>query len=271
MFALCYGSFEYQPVSRMVLTVNNVVNEVSASQPLRRNGFTFKQFFVAHDRCAMKVGTDGVLLGAWAPVEQATRILDIGTGSGLIAMMLAQRTPPSVLIDAAELDLPAAEQAKENFRASPWAERLNVFAQDINLVAQTHPARYDLIVSNPPYFESAVACRDEARNTARYTETLTHSALLQCAETLLRAQGLFYVVLPYDIGLTLERNAHQQGWFTSRRLAVRDRPGKPLNRLLLALSRQPVETDSQELDLREKEGVYSPAFRSLIADFYLNY
>lgn len=255
----------------MVLTVNIVVNEVSASQPLRRNGFTFKQFFVAHDRCAMKVGTDGVLLGAWAPVEQATRILDIGSGSGLIALMLAQRTSPSVVIDAVELDIPAADQAKENFQASTWAERLNVFAQDINVVAQTHPAQYDLIVSNPPYFESAVACRDEARNTARYTETLTHSALLQCAETLLMAQGLFCVVLPYDIGLALENDAHLQGWFTSRRLAVRDRPGKALNRLLLVLSRQPAETDSQELDLREKEGVYSQAFRALIADFYLNY
>lgn len=251
--------------------MNNVVNEVSTSQPLRRNGFTFKQFFVAHDRCAMKVGTDGVLLGAWTPVAQATRILDIGSGSGLIALMLAQRTSSSVVIDAAELDLPAADQAKENFHDSPWAERLNVFAQDINVVAQTHPCRYDLIVSNPPYFESAVTCRDEARNTARYTQTLTHSALLQCAEKLLTEQGLFCVVLPYDLGLTLESNAHQQGWFSSCRLAVRDRPGKALNRLLLVLSRQPAETDSQELNLRESEGVYSSEFRALIADFYLNY
>ncbi|TPG64257.1 methyltransferase domain-containing protein [Ewingella americana] len=255
----------------MVITVNNVVNEVSVSQPLRRNGFTFKQFFVAHDRCAMKVGTDGVLLGAWASVEQASCILDIGSGSGLIALMLAQRTPSSVMIDAAELDLPAAEQAKQNFEASPWAKRLNVFAQDINVVAQTHPAQYDLIVSNPPYFESAVACRDEARNTARYTQTLTHSALLKCAEKLLMSRGVFCVVLPYELGLALESNAHQQGWFTVRRLAVRDRPGKVLNRLLLALSRQPAEADSHELDLREREGVYSPAFRALIADFYLNY
>lgn len=271
MFALCYDSFEYQTVSLMVLTVNNVVKDVSASQPLRRNGFTFKQFFVAHDRCAMKVGTDGVLLGAWAPVEQASRILDIGSGSGLIALMLAQRTSSAVVIDAVELDLPAADQAKENFQGSPWTERLNIFAQDINVVAQTHPDHYDLIVSNPPYFESAVACRDEARNTARYTQTLTHSALLQCAEKLLMPQGVFCVVLPYDLGVTLEGNAHQQGWFTVRRLAVRDRPGKALNRLLLTLSRQPGEFDFQELDLREREGVYSPAFRALITDFYLNY
>lgn len=238
---------------------------------MRRNGFTFKQFFVAHDRCAMKVGTDGVLLGAWAPVEGASRILDIGCGSGLIALMLAQRTPASVLIDAVELDIPAAEQASENFQASLWASRLNVFAQDINVVAQTHPARYDLIVSNPPYFESAVACRDEARNTARYTETLTHSMLLQCAEKLLMAQGKFCVVLPYDLGLALEADAHQKAWFTLSRLAIRDRPGKALNRLLLVLSKQPATADLRELDLREQEGVYSSDFRQLIADFYLNY
>lgn len=253
------------------LTVKNVVNEVKVSQPMRRNGFTFKQFFVAHDRCAMKVGTDGVLLGAWAPVEQATRVLDIGSGSGLIALMLAQRTGESVRIDAVELDIPAAEQAAENFQASPWAVRLQVFAQDINLVAQSHPAHYDLIVSNPPYFEAAVACRDEARNTARYTESLTHAALLDCADKLLQPSGKFCVVLPYDLGLQLEAKAQQAGWFTFSRLAVRDRPGKPLNRLLLVLCKQPTEACLQEMDLREREGVYSPEFRALIADFYLNY
>lgn len=253
------------------LTVKNVVKEVSASQPMRRNGFTFKQFFVAHDRCAMKVGTDGVLLGAWAPVVGATRVLDIGSGSGLIALMLAQRTDDAVMIDAVELDIPAAEQAAENFQSSPWAARLQVFAQDIHVVAQSHPAHYDLIVSNPPYFESAVACRDEARNTARYTETLTHAALLNCADKLLQPNGKFCVVLPYDLGLQLEAKAQQAGWFTFSRLAVRDRPGKPLNRLLLVLSKQPAEASLQEMDLREREGVYSPEFRALIADFYLNY
>lgn len=219
----------------------------------------------------MKVGTDAVLLGAWATVAGASRILDIGSGSGLIALMLAQRSDSSVLVDAVELDTPAAEQAGENFQASPWAARLQIFAQDITIVAQTHPAHYDLIVSNPPYFEAAVACRDEARNTARYTETLTHAALLVCANRLLSPNGKFCVVLPYELGLALENNAHQQGWYTSRRLAVRDRPGKPLNRLLLELSKQVIEANIQEMDLREREGVYSPEFRQMIADFYLNY
>ncbi|MFC6208562.1 tRNA1(Val) (adenine(37)-N6)-methyltransferase [Rahnella laticis] len=248
-----------------------MAKEVSSARPLRRNGFTFKQFFVAHDRCAMKVGTDGVLLGATAPVSGAKRILDIGCGSGLIAIMLAQRSDPQTTIDAVELEPAAAEQAAENFRESVWAQRLSVFAQDINDYARQHPAEYDLIVSNPPYFESAVDCRDEARNAARYTETLTHAALLECAGKLITPQGLFSVVLPYDIGLAFETLANHQGWFTAWRMAVRDRPGKPLNRLLLTLSKQPVEKEEMELDLRKSEGIYSEAFCALIADFYLNY
>lgn len=263
--------FSFTGLLAGVITVKSVTREVSSAQPLRRNGFTFKQFFVAHDRCAMKVGTDGVLLGATAPVSKARRVLDIGCGSGLIAIMLAQRSSDETRIDAVELDPPAAAQADENFRESLWSHRLAVFAQDINVYAQEHPAQYDLIVSNPPYFESAVACRDEARNAARYTETLTHAALLDCAQRLITPEGLFSVVLPYDIGLAFEALAHQKGWYSAWQMAVRDRPGKPLNRLLLTLSRQAVAREDHELALRKSEGVYSEAFCALITDFYLNY
>jgi tRNA1Val (adenine37-N6)-methyltransferase len=247
------------------------VTEARASKPLRGNGFTFKQFFVAHDRCAMKVGTDGVLLGAWSPVEGARRILDIGTGTGLVALMLAQRTQNEVRVDAVELESAAAEQAKENFAESRWSGRLHVFAEDVNHFAQNAAQGYDLVVSNPPYFESAVACRDEARNAARYTETLTHEALLGCASRLLTPHGTFCVVLPYEIGLTFEQAAAAQGWHTRARMDIRDRPGKPLNRMLLALTKQPGEPDYRELALREQLNVYSTEFRRLITDFYLNY
>lgn len=247
------------------------MTEAAINKPLRRNGFTFKQFFVAHDRCAMKVGTDGVLLGAWAPVSQARRILDIGTGTGLVALMLAQRSKESVCIDAVELENDAATQAKENFAESAWSARLAVYGEDINHFAQRSAQGYDLIVSNPPYFESAVACRDEARNAARYTETLTHEALLRCAERLITAAGTFCVVLPYDIGLSFEQSAQQQQWHTQARVDIRDRPGKPLNRMLLALCRQPREPEHRELAIREQLNVYSTEFRELIADFYLNY
>src|SRR5699024_1890948 len=149
---------------------------------LRKGGFTFKQFFVAHDRCAMKVGTDGVLLGAWAPVDGVQSVLDIGSGSGLIALMLAQRNT-KLRVDAVELDSDAAVQAQGNFTESPWAERLHVINQDIVSYSQLHSVQYDLIVSNPPYFEPAVACRDEKRDQARYTATLTHDVLLESAKS----------------------------------------------------------------------------------------
>ncbi len=251
--------------------MTNVGEQLKKKPALRGGGFTFKQFFVAHDRCAMKVGTDGVLLGAWAPVEKARKVLDIGCGSGLIALMIAQRSAPEVEIDGVELEPEAAQQASSNAAQSPWAERVHIYVQDVHQFAESHPHQYDLIVSNPPYFAPAVACRDEARDTARYTGSLTHDALLNCAEKLITKEGVFCVVLPHDLGEELARLAVQQDWFVHCQVNIRDRPGKPLHRMLLTLSRQPAETQYQHLDLRQSEGVYSPEFCALISEFYLNY
>ncbi|CNL03110.1 putative S-adenosyl-L-methionine-dependent methyltransferase [Yersinia frederiksenii] len=251
--------------------MTNVGEQLKKKPALRGGGFTFKQFFVAHDRCAMKVGTDGVLLGTWAPVEKARKVLDIGCGSGLIALMIAQRSAPEVEIDGVELEPEAAQQASSNAAQSPWAERVHIYAQDVHQFAESHPHQYDLIVSNPPYFAPAVACRDEARDTARYTGSLTHDALLNCAEKLITKEGVFCVVLPHDLGEELARLAVQQDWFVHCQVDIRDRPGKPLHRMLLTLSRQPAETQYQHLDLRQSEGVYSPEFCALISEFYLNY
>ncbi|CNB45440.1 putative S-adenosyl-L-methionine-dependent methyltransferase [Yersinia frederiksenii] len=251
--------------------MTNVDVQLKKKPALRGGGFTFKQFFVAHDRCAMKVGTDGVLLGAWVPIEKARKVLDIGCGSGLIALMIAQRSAPDVEIDGVELEPEAAQQASSNAAQSPWAERVHIYAQDIHQFAENHPHQYDLIVSNPPYFAPAVACRDEARDTARYTGSLTHDALLNCAEKLITKEGVFCVVLPHDLGGELAHLAVQQDWFVHCQVDIRDRPGKPLHRMLLTLSRQPAETQYQHLDLRQSEGVYSPEFCALISEFYLNY
>lgn len=141
----------------------------AVTKPLRRDGFTFKQFFVAHDRCAMKVGTDGVLLGAWAPVIEAGRALDIGTGSGLVALMLAQRMHGAIAIDAVDLDPYACRQARDNFTASPWATSLCAVEGDICAYADRASRRYKSIVSNPPYFSTGPACATPARERARYT------------------------------------------------------------------------------------------------------
>ncbi|PHM69247.1 tRNA1(Val) (adenine(37)-N6)-methyltransferase [Xenorhabdus sp. KJ12.1] len=238
---------------------------------LRRGGFTFKQFFVGHDKCAMKVGTDGVLLGTWAPVDNRKNCLDIGCGSGLIALMIAQRSGNDTAIDAVELDEDAAMQAIENIAQSPWPDRIRVYRQDIHDFAVRSEIRYDLIVSNPPYFEPAIACRNEARNQARYTEALTHQGLLDCVEQLITPNGLFCVVLPYGIGELFEKMAIECGWFPHYRLNIRDRLDKPLHRLLLGLSRQRQEIQVSELMIRAADGTYSNEFQQLVKDFYLYY
>ena len=169
---------------------------------LRRNGFTFKQFFVAHDRCAMKVGTDGILLGAWAPVAGVKRCLDIGAGSGLLALMLAQRTDDSVMIDAVELESEAAAQA------------------DIQQWITQQTVRFDLIISNPPYYQQGVECSTPQREQARYTTTLDHPSLLTCAAECITEEGFFCVVLPEQIGNGFTELALSMGWHLRLRTDV---------------------------------------------------
>ncbi|PLV49996.1 methyltransferase [Erwinia sp. E602] len=236
---------------------------------LRANGFTFKQFFIAHDRCAMKVGTDGVLLGAWAPVAGVQRVLDIGSGSGLIALMLAQRTAADVQIDAVELDPAAAGQAQENVAASPWPSRVSVHQADILSWAQQCAHRYSLIVSNPPYFTPGSACASDERAAARSTTTLTHEALLTCAENLIAEEGFFCVVLPEDAGSRLVALAQQRGWHLRFRTDVADNDTRPPNRVLLALSPTPGEQLLDRMTIRGADNHYSEAHCSLTRDFYL--
>ncbi|MFC3396457.1 tRNA(1)(Val) (adenine(37)-N(6))-methyltransferase TrmN [Brenneria rubrifaciens] len=236
---------------------------------LRRDGFTFKQFFVAHDRCAMKVGTDGILLGAWAPVSGVQRILDIGCGSGLIALMLAQRTGSDVHIDAVERETSAARQALENIVASPWADRMCVYADDIVNFAAASENAYSLIVSNPPYFPPGVACAGEPRTQARYTTSLTHEVLLDCARRLIAADGIFCVVLPVQIAEGFAPLAQQYGWFVRQRIAVSEFNARPAHRVLLALSLQPGDCLVQPLAIRDTDNRYSADFRYLTKNFYL--
>ncbi|EJJ2471306.1 tRNA1(Val) (adenine(37)-N6)-methyltransferase [Escherichia coli] len=210
---------------------------------LRRNGFTFKQFFVAHDRCAMKVGTDGILLGAWAPVAGVKRCLDIGAGSGLLALMLAQRTSDSVIIDAVELESEAATQAQENVAQSPWLERINVHTADIQQWVTQQTARFDLIISNPPYYEQGVECITE--------------------------EGFFCVVLPEQIGNSFTELALSMGWHLRLRTDVAENEARLPHRVLLAFSPQAGECFSDRLVIRGPDQNYSEAYTALTQAFYL--
>ncbi len=236
---------------------------------LPRNGFTFKQFFVAHDKCAMKVGTDGVLLGAWAPVAQVQRALDIGTGSGLLALMVAQRTGADVRIDGVEIEPGAAQQAQENVAASPWAERVHIHQADINSWSAQQTGRYQLIISNPPYFEQGVACASRERDTARYTDSLDHQALLTSASLLITEEGFLCVVLPQEQGEQLIVLAQQMGWHLRMRTDVTETKNRPAHRVLLALSPKAGELFYERLVIRGEDNNYSADFCSLTQDFYL--
>jgi len=258
-FPLCYSGFEEEGCFDM--------SQLKAQ--LRRDGFTFKQCFVAHDRCAMKVGTDGILLGAWAPVAGATRILDIGSGSGLLALMLAQRTEPSVTLDAVELDPAAAGQAAENVAESPWASRITLHCADVLSWAPEQTARYDLIVSNPPYYEPGVQCATPERDQARYTGSLDHSALLTCAAELISEEGFFCVVLPESTGSAFVKNALEMGWFLRLRTDIADTDGRLPHRVLLALSPKEGECFSDRMVIRGPDQRYSDDYTALTREFYL--
>lgn len=236
-------------------------------------GFSFKQFFVAHDKCAMKVTTDSIILGAWIPLSQhAISIIDIGAGSGLLSLMLAQRCHGQCKIDAIEIDKQASDQAKQNSLSSHWANNITVFNQDINEFYQNDTGGcYDLIISNPPYFNEGPVCRTSQRQLARYTTTLDQQSLLTIAEQLISAKGRFCLALPYNIALEFKITAKSRGWHIGHTLSVRDSGNKSDYLMLLELSRYKLEQRQEHLVLRNSQRQYTDEFRQLTKPFYLDF
>ncbi|MCK9156194.1 MAG: tRNA1(Val) (adenine(37)-N6)-methyltransferase [Paludibacteraceae bacterium] len=231
--------------------------------------FQFKQFRIEQDRCAMKVGTDGVLLGAWANVSQARTILDVGAGTGLISLMLAQRSAADTQIQAIEIDTDANEQANSNFENSPWKERLsslNVSLQDF--LKKTHSS-FDLIVSNPPYFIDSKKNPNEQRTLARHTDSLSYEELLS-ASTILSDKGHFAVILPHSENETFIALAKKEGFYLAHQTHVIPRIDAQPKRILLDFSKQEAETIEDELLIEIERHVYSPAFCEMTKDFYLD-
>jgi tRNA1Val (adenine37-N6)-methyltransferase len=239
------------------------------------NSFRFKQFVVHQDRCAMKIGTDGILLGAWAPAEQPELILDIGTGTGLIALMMAQRFP-NAIVDAVEIEPNAAEQAARNFSSSPWPDRLNLHHQTIQSFASSglRNKAYSLIVSNPPWFADSLKSNESRRNLARHTDSLSHDELLNSVRLLLHSSGRFAVVLPFSDSASFIHLAHERNLFCRRQCHVRSKPGMSPHRVLLEFEPVPTESPaiSQQLIIEnEQHHDYTESFRKLTRDFYLRF
>lgn len=229
--------------------------------------FRFRQFAVHQDRATMKVGTDGVLLGAWVRLHEASRILDIGAGTGVIALMLAQRSPQNTRIDAVEQSPEDAQQAAENFAASPWKDRLALYTSAIQ--AYHTPFTYDLIVSNPPYFINSLLPPDEKRKQTRHTLSLTQEELLTHSLRLLAPSGYLNLVLPREEASRFIRLATASGLHCSRQTSFRSRKHKPVKRMLLEFTRLGMENEINDLILYDENNNWSEAYRHLTGDFYL--
>ena len=230
--------------------------------------FYFKQFAVKHDRCAHKVGTDGVLLGAWAEVTNANRILDVGTGSGVIALMLAQRSSPGTHIDGIDISEENCGQANENVAHSPWPKKVVIS----NIPFQIYESRpYDLIVSNPPYFIDSYKPPVEGRTRARHTESLFPRELLENAKRLLAPGGKFCLILPVTEGQSFLTRASTSGWHCTRLCEFRSRANKPVERLLFQLQVDQHQMIKESLVLYENESgeEWSADYKRLTRDFYL--
>ncbi len=229
--------------------------------------FRFKQFTVNDDRCAMKVGTDGVLLGAWAEIGQGRRVLDIGSGSGLIALMAAQRGAAETV--GVEIDPDAAAQARENMAASPFAATVGIVCADIRTF--TDAEGFDCIVSNPPFFVENTLSPDSRRAAARHADTLTFPVLTASAARLLRPGGLFQLIVPAQSARNVHADCTLSGLTLVRRTDVATRDGKAPKRTLLAFTKGPCPT----LPLRDTLTLFTAtnektaAYAALTADFYL--
>jgi tRNA1Val (adenine37-N6)-methyltransferase len=229
--------------------------------------FRFKQFTIRQQQSTHKVGTDGVLLGAWADVSHVTRILDIGTGTGLIALMLAQRTPTTVFIDAAEIEKADADQATENVQQSPWPSKIKIHHTSIQ---DFHPGHhYDLIVSNPPFFINSWLPPEKKRAQARHADQLSFDDLLHAVKRLLNPEGKFAVILPFDEAQRFIERAHFGHLYCIRQLAFRSRSQKPIERLLLEFGGTIQPVLREELILHAEGDAWSEAYCQLTRGFYL--
>ncbi len=230
--------------------------------------FKFKQFTIYQDKCAMKVGTDGVLLGAWASVENADKVLDIGTGTGLIALMLAQRS--NATVDAIEIDLNACEQAQKNVNRSAWTDRINIIHQSFQDFAKGVAVNYNLIVSNPPYFQDSLTAPRENRTKARHNTELQLTDILNGTLNCLSESGTLSLILPYVEGNLFIAKAAEQGLYCVRKTNVLPKPGRKPKRLLLEFQKfqKPLAEEYLVIEL-SKRHEYSEAYKKLTSDFYL--
>ncbi len=232
--------------------------------------FQFKQFRVMQEEAAMKVNTDGVLLGAWVNVASAKTVLDIGTGTGIIALMLAQRSVAE--ITAIEIEKNAADEAAENCKRSSWDGRISVQHCSLQDFVKTAQTSFDLIVSNPPFFTDGAKSRDQNKSIARHNDLLPFDILIDGAKELLNPEGRLALILPVDQALQFSKTISEIGLFSERLTEVKPNPLKPANRYLMEFSKKPFDLIKHSLTIYTESGAeYSEQYKNLTRDFYLNF
>lgn len=229
-------------------------------------GFQFKHFFIANQTCGMPVSTDGILLGAWAQANQDSTILDIGTGTGLLALMMAQRFKQANII-AIDIDENAVKTAQFNTAQSAWANRIKIHCCDIILWQNAH--KVDTIICNPPYFTSGPVAKNATRAATRHTHCLSHETLLQVIKNNLSHQGQAHLILPTEPAEQFIQKALSLALFCHKMTDIKTTPNKPVSRKLLTLSAQKTKECLKNQLIIQDNGHYSSEFISLTKDFYL--
>ena len=244
------------------------INYLPLQTVMANEFFQFKQFTVRQQLCAMKVGTDGTLLGSWALAPDGVcRILDIGTGTGLIALMLAQRFPQAQ-VTGIDIDTGAVRQATENAMESPFKDRITILQADVTMMEDADG--FDAIVCNPPFFDHSLTCPDQQRTEARHTVSLSYRQLMESAFRLLKNEGQLSVIIPADCRSRLESEAHLTGFFISRVCSIQTTPRKNPKRYMIEFRKQPVkeiDTECGIIELSPQER--SPWYQQLINEFYI--
>lgn len=234
-------------------------------------GFCFKQFSLQQGDCAMKVGTDSVLLGAWASIPAQGNILDIGAGTGILSLMAAQRSQHA-RITGIEIARDAARQAQENVARSPWSARIEIINGDFTLWVDKTELMFDSILSNPPYFEQSLLSTDPARTTARHTTALRYEQIFDLSRQLLLSHGTLSLVIPVEAYRHVDETAMLYGWGASRLTQIRTTATKAPKRLLCEWKRNHYTAcQKNELSIRSNDGSYSEEYINLTQDFYLNF
>ncbi len=231
--------------------------------------FKFKQFTIQQDRCAMKIGTDGVLLGAWVSLEnKPDSILDIGAGTGILSLQLAQRSFAEI-IEAIEIDEDAFEQCVDNFEASPWGDRLFCYHASSQEFAEEIETEYDLIIANPPFYSDNYKSENETRNQARFTDSLPFRDLAIMAFQFLSKNGIFALILPRKEEESFISIASEVGLFPKRICRVRGTKTSEIKRSLLEFSFQKTDTILEELTIEISRHNYTKEYQDLVKEFYL--